>query len=239
MNRWLVWRYSDRPNKQGKHGKVPYNIVDRKANYTDPGEWVWFGTALRQYERGSYDGIGLVLGDGLVGLDEDHCCKPERFNEDARKHIRHIGSYCERSVSGGGCHVLALGTLPEGRRKHGNHEMYSEARYFCVTGQHMAGTPKSVCYRDRELHEVHAMIFGSDTATVATPQSVANHHVTQFGLLHGGGERKEGVIQRSPCPAVAPTPSHMTGYGSATIRQSLWSWAIRLPLVTGWVALKA
>lgn len=199
VNRWLVWKYSATPNRQGRHGKVPYNIVDRKANYTDYSEWLPFGTALRQYEHGSYDGIGLVLGDGLVGLDEDHCCTPDGFSEAARTHIQRIDSYTERSVSGDGCHVLALGTLPEGRRKQGDHEMYSVARYFCVTGQHIYGTPKSVCYRDRQLREVYAMIFsgGAEQATIEEPQCVEKSGVTQFSLLHGE-EGERGDITEPP-----------------------------------------
>jgi len=39
-------------------------------------------------------------------------------------------------------------------------EMYSDRRFFVVTGDHVAGTPTRIEHRQQELAEVHADIFG-------------------------------------------------------------------------------
>src|SRR5882672_4044783 len=125
LHRWLCWRFS--PDIQnGKRGKIPHNVLGRRANYTDPGEWLAYLAALRQYEIGAYDGIGLVLGGGLCGLDEDHCLTGGELDDTAGQHVAHLNSYTEISVSGDGLHTLALGTLPAGGRKKDRHELYSE-----------------------------------------------------------------------------------------------------------------
>lgn len=167
--RWLVWRYSDSPNRRGKFSKVPYGINDKLAPYTNPRLWLPFEAAGRQYKRGNYDGIGLVLGDGLCGLDEDHCVGDSHIEAEAWGHIRHLDTYAEYSVSGTGIHCFAFGTLPSGGRKRGDHEIYSDQRFFVVTGWRVPGTPLTVESRGKELHEVHAMIFSS--SSFGTPEN--------------------------------------------------------------------
>ena len=73
LNRWLCWHFSEKPRSTGKIGKVPFNIADRRADITDPKQLLPFETAKQQYLRGQYDGIGIVLGAGLCGVDFDHC----------------------------------------------------------------------------------------------------------------------------------------------------------------------
>jgi len=167
----MAWRYTDRPNSFGKYGKVPYSVEDRRADYTNPYTWLPFGMAVQQYARGDYDGIGIVLGEGLCGLDEDHCVSHDgEIEPEAARHIQHLNSYTERSLSGG-IHCLAYGSLPPSGRRYGNHELYSEARFFVVTGWHVPGTPTDVAHRKRELHEIHSMIF--PTPNFGTPVDAA------------------------------------------------------------------
>jgi len=192
LARWLCWRYSDRPRRNGQHGKVPYTIADRRADYTDHSTWLPFNAACRQYSRGDFDGIGLVLGEGLCGLDEDHCVLPDGSLEpEAASHIEHLNTYSERSVSGRGVHSLAIGHLPPDGRKRGRHEMYCDKRYFAVTGQKLAGAPGSVMLRDRELCEVHAMIFGTrpESSTVAFAPSQNRHTIPPLYT----GKEEEGI----------------------------------------------
>ena len=44
---WMPWRFSETPNKNGKFGKVPFGITDRKADFTDHLEWQLFETVIR------------------------------------------------------------------------------------------------------------------------------------------------------------------------------------------------
>ena len=61
-----------------------------------------------------FSGIGLVLGDGLWGVDIDGCCDAVsgKFSAESREIVIGLDSYGEYSPSGTGCHVLGLGTLP-------------------------------------------------------------------------------------------------------------------------------
>lgn len=66
--RWLCWRYSRRANNRGEFNVIPCGITDRAVNIRDRREWLPFDIVRHQYEWGQYDGIGLLVGDGLVGL---------------------------------------------------------------------------------------------------------------------------------------------------------------------------
>ena len=87
-------------------------------------------------------GIGVELGGGLCGIDLDHCTEGKGTTEEWALNIIKImqgcgdghGTYWENSPSGKGIHILFTGTIPDGARKKGNIEMYSEGRYFTLTG---------------------------------------------------------------------------------------------------------
>jgi 5-methylcytosine-specific restriction endonuclease McrA len=167
MRRWLVWRRSARADSSGRYGKLPYNVADKRADYTNPAEWRTFDEAVRQFQRGPYDGIGLVLGDGLCGLDEDDCLTDGTLDPGARRHIEHLNSYAEISPSRKGVKCLAFGSLPEGRRRIDKHELYDSKRFWTVTGWNLSGFPRTVEHRERELHELHRMIFDAQSSGVA------------------------------------------------------------------------
>ena len=166
--RWLCWRYSDRPNKRGKYGKIPFTIADKQAKYTDSASWLPFAAALQQYQRGGYDGIGIVLGElrpgcYLCGYDADHCVEwsdngTVRWNPAAAANIRLLDSYSEFSLSDG-AHCIAVGSLPEGRRKGDDHELYCSRRFLVVTGRRLKDAPTTVNFREQELHDLHARLF--------------------------------------------------------------------------------
>src|SRR5206468_7814503 len=102
--------------------------------------------AVAAYEDGKADGVGIVLGDGLVGVDLDHCRDPETgaIAPWAQTVIATLDSYTEVSPSGTGLHVLLHGESAISGRRKGPIEMYADGRYFTVTGQHLAGTPTTI-----------------------------------------------------------------------------------------------
>lgn len=75
-----------------------------------------------------------------------------------------LASYTEISQSTTGVHVIARATLPgeKGRRdaKLGI-EMYSEARFFVMTGQHLDGTPRTVEKRQEAVAGMFRDIFAA------------------------------------------------------------------------------
>ncbi len=134
---WVGWKYMQRPGEDHKR-KVPINAMDgQPAKSNDPTTWCDFDTACLGKERFGLDGIGFMFsGDGIFGIDIDHCYDPETQELDpaAAEIIEMVQSYTELSPSGTGIHILCKGVLPEGRKRRGAVEMYSTLRYFTVTG---------------------------------------------------------------------------------------------------------
>jgi len=164
--RAVLWNLEQR---DGKLTKVPY--VSRRpaerASVSDAATWSSFAEARAAVEDGKADGVGIVLGGGLIGIDIDDCRDPETGTIDTvgRAIIDCIGSYTEITPSGCGLHILVHGVLPPIGRRKGNIEMYDEGRYFTVTGNHVEGTPTTIEERTPDLAALHAQIFGSSSHT--------------------------------------------------------------------------
>ena len=107
----------------------------------------------------------------MVGVDLDDCREPESgfIDDGAQATIEQLNSYTEVSPSGRGVHILVTGELPPGGNKTEGVEMYSQGRYFTVTGQHVAGTPLAVEARSAELAALHLQLFGTQRSSVSLP----------------------------------------------------------------------
>ena len=134
LPRWVCHRYpqskaplSPLPGPDGRLG--PASCADRTT-------WGSFPAAVKALDYGA-TGIGIQLGDGLVGVDIDHCADGGELSPLAREVIETLGSYTEFSPSGEGIHVLCRGRLPAGCRNRDSLlglEVYEQGRYFTVTG---------------------------------------------------------------------------------------------------------
>lgn len=130
--RFVLWKLGTRPGGD-KPTKVPVSaLTGYGAKSNDPDTWADFGTALGKVDYYGCDGIGIMLGDGLFGVDVDHALGSGKAEVD--EIVDALSSYAEVSQSGDGVHVLCLGSLPKGRRRKGNVEMYDSARFFALTG---------------------------------------------------------------------------------------------------------
>jgi hypothetical protein len=163
LPRWVLWKYED--HGKPKLDKVPCNSrTGERAKTNDPRTWSSFAEALAAYRRGGFAGVGFVfaLGDGLVGIDLDGCRNPDNGQLEtwAGEIVERLDSYTEASPSRTGVHLIARGTLPVGGRKKDKIEMYSEGRFFTVTGEHLGGTPTTIGERTAELAALHAEVFG-------------------------------------------------------------------------------
>ncbi|MFC6888192.1 hypothetical protein [Halorubrum trueperi] len=118
------------------------------------------------------DGLGVVFtaDDPLVGVDLDDCRDPETETPTAwaADVIGQLDSYTEVSPSETGYHILITGDLPEGRNRAGDIELYDRARFFTVTGDHVADTPTSIEARTEALATLHAERVAVDTSESAT-----------------------------------------------------------------------
>lgn len=131
LKRWVIW----------KDSKVPFlaTAINSKASVTDPNTWASFDSAQAAYEEGGYLGVGIVLnGDGLVGVDIDHCVKDRKPSAQAMALLEQIGcQYIELSPSGNGLRSFGYGANIEGVRGDADSlkvELYSNKRYLTVTG---------------------------------------------------------------------------------------------------------
>ena len=134
---WVNYR---REVRDGKPTKVPYDPrTGRRAESDNPATWATFDEVVGALELGGrYDGVGFVFSedDPYVGVDLDHCRDPETGAVEpwALGIVRRLDSYTEVSPSGTGLHIIVKGRLPPGRRRKGQIEMYSEGRFFTMSG---------------------------------------------------------------------------------------------------------
>ncbi|MFC6942691.1 hypothetical protein ACFQE8_22475 [Salinirubellus sp. GCM10025818] len=155
---WICWREEVRDG-QDKPTKVPVDPQTGSfASTTDPATWTDFETA-RAYAIDAADGLGFVFSeaDDFVGVDLDACREPETgaVGDYASSIIERLDSYTEVSPSGTGFHVIVRGSLPSGRNRRGNVELYETARFFTVTGEHVLETPTEVHERTEDLARVY------------------------------------------------------------------------------------
>lgn len=134
---FVMWRYV---RKGEKWSKVPFQINGQRARTDDPATFATLEAVRRAYYRGSFDGIGIVLRNGLCGIDLDHVVQLDGTVEAWAEKIliRFSGTYIERSPSGDGFHILCTGAPAScGKQGPGNRvEVYDESspRYFTLTG---------------------------------------------------------------------------------------------------------
>ncbi|MDQ2905435.1 MAG: hypothetical protein M3Y81_18055, partial [Chloroflexota bacterium] len=150
---WVCWR---KEMRKGKSTKVPYDPrTGRRAESDNPATWASYEQArqalIQQPKR--YHGLGFMFRGDYTGIDLDHCVNPDgSIDPWAHEIIRRLASWAELSPSKTGIHVVVRGTVPKGTRRRvpdAPHpeaaiEMYSERRYFTITGAHLEGTPLTI-----------------------------------------------------------------------------------------------
>lgn len=119
---WVCWSGDKLP-------KNPYTGGNAQSNNKDT--WSDFETAVAAVEKYHFSGIGFMFAPPYFGVDLDHCMDNQDFVDEF---VESLQSYTEYSRSGSGIHIICKGTLPDGGRRRGNVEMYSERRYFIMTG---------------------------------------------------------------------------------------------------------
>lgn len=134
---WIVWRY-EMPFGGEKPTKVPYNPKNGlHASTSDRNTWASFEEAVtsQKNSNGRYDGIGFVFtkNDPYCGIDLDDPQGDIETYERQLKIFNFINSYAELSPSGKGLHIICKASVPHGRKR-SFVEIYSEGRYFTMTG---------------------------------------------------------------------------------------------------------
>lgn len=139
----------------GKFGKIPYNPNVKydekspwksKAKSNDERTWATFDVACKAVRDNGYDGLGIMLGKSLMGIDVDHVIGADgNLTDEAKWIVETANSYTEFSPSKTGLHILTFGEVPENSRKrNGNLEIYSEGRFFTLTGDVVNGVFRKI-----------------------------------------------------------------------------------------------
>lgn len=176
LPQWVLWRTEIR---NAKPTKVPYRPAEpkRRADSTAPATWGSYVQAVAASDGA--DGIGFVFSkdDPYSGVDFDGCVEGEDINPHVAKLMRDLDSYAEFSPSGTGLHIIVRASVNGGPCRtsktpwEDDFENYDNGRFFCVTGQHVRGTPRTINDRQRHLDAVRAKMFPA-TAERKPPPAV-------------------------------------------------------------------
>ena len=150
--RWVCWRYAQRTKPDGGAvwAKLPVTAEGRPASTTDAKTWTTFEDAVDGMILEGFDGVGLVLGEDVQGIDLDDCrdTATGSLSELAQEVLEKVSGYAEVSPSGTGIKVFSRTNLDASRtKKEAGVELYREGRYFTVTGHAInghAGLPAEV-----------------------------------------------------------------------------------------------
>jgi hypothetical protein len=159
----VLWRAE--PRGDDKQAKVPYVVAapTRRASSTDPATWATFEDAAEAYSalldlpadarRGPIAGVGVVLTltGGITCIDLDRVIAPDgQLDVRAATIVERCDSWTERSPSNTGLHVFVRGSAPRALKGE-QIEVYSDARFMCVTGHRWPGTPPDLKYQQGYL----------------------------------------------------------------------------------------
>lgn len=147
LDQWIVWRLDKKEfNGQTKEVKVPYNPKIGKSAMVNKAEtWGSYNRAMVALEDGDYSGLGFVFTgeDDFIGIDFDYAFDETtgEVKPGVAKWVEYFGSYTEISQSGKGLHIIIRSDrkLETGRNNHNGIEIYSNKRYFAVTGNIFKG----------------------------------------------------------------------------------------------------
>jgi primase-polymerase (primpol)-like protein len=138
LPQWITWFTASR---DGRPTKLPIDPTRGKlARVNDPDTWASFEEALHDYRTsgGRRAGLGFVFSsdDPYVGVDIDHATDDAgHLSDDAQRLMRELDSYCDRSPSGHGLHIIARAERNFPGTRKGNVELYSQGRFFTMTGR--------------------------------------------------------------------------------------------------------
>lgn len=154
---WVCWTNDKLP-------KNPHTGGNAQSN--NKSTWGTFYEAVAAVEKYKFNGIGFMFAPPYFGVDLDKCLDSAEFIEEF---VETLQSYTEISKSGNGIHIICRGELPAGSRRRGNVEMYSERRYFIMTGNRYNDNYTEVADCTETIKPLHAKYLG-DTAPKIAPK---------------------------------------------------------------------
>jgi putative DNA primase/helicase len=198
---WVVWGVHGRSPADTPPLKAPFNPASLLLGRFSPAKagvretWNTYESAVDCVRRGFARGIGYEFeGGDVYGVDLDHVLDDDGvLTPEAREVVGKLDSYTEVSPSGSGLHLFVFApgaNITRHRKKDYFLEIYSEGRYFTVTGNVYGGV-NPIAERTAELQAIHDKFLLPDaerrTTYVPPPPSIANSEQERF--LRTGLER--------------------------------------------------
>jgi len=200
---WVTWKLVYREGQSKPWTKVPYRPSGDAAKTNDSTTWGTFDEACAAYESEDVDGIGYVFvdSDDILGVDLDNCRNAETGNVEpwAQQIVDSLDSYAELSVTGTGVHIIARGTLPGPRRRQGKVEMYSDGRYFTMSGNVLAGSVGTINECQTAIDDLYRVTFDDNRHqenAVSVPQTSATliaGNVTDQQIIRVASQARNGA----------------------------------------------
>lgn len=171
LPQWVVWIYVKQAAGK-KPTKVPLQPNGLNASVTDPTTWCTFEEACDVFELGGGDGIGFVFSpeDPYTGIDLDGTNDPGQLGFQ-RAIFESVPGYAEHSPSGDGLHIIARANLRGPGKRRGAVEMYSQARFFTMTGKVFRNDP--IVDAQAAVDRFYFELGGTDPSAPAAPTGPA------------------------------------------------------------------
>lgn len=189
---WVTWKYE-------KGTKVPYGAkTGRKASSTDPATWATYEQATAARSRRHHAGVGYVFSadDPYTGIDLDDCIDDAGDVAPwAQTIVDAMQTYTEVSPSGTGLKMWVRGTIPRSV-KTAQIEIYTQSRYFTVTGQQLTGTPDTIRDAGDDLTALYRQLRPETTPAAPVPfvrlsAAVDDGHARRYALGALEGEHQK------------------------------------------------
>lgn len=141
LRQWGLYRktWSEEKQKYLKEPVNPHNGYLGKSN--DESTWSDIQTALSAIDKFNADGLAFYFKPPYIGIDLDDIGDDlDRYLQgDIESNIVHVfmnatKTYSEISMSGKGIHIIGKAKIPGERRRKGDVEMYTDGRFFAITG---------------------------------------------------------------------------------------------------------
>lgn len=208
QQQWVVWGVIGEPPKAPFRPDSLLRLATAPAKSGVPETWSSYESATECVRRGLARGIGYEFaGQGVYGVDLDHVISDSgTINSQAHEIVECLDSYTEVSPSGHGLHIFVTADstdITRHRRQGSFVEIYSNARYFTVTGEVYDGFDR-IAERPAELQRIHDQFLLPEPSKATVPvYSVESAQVTDDSLRRGlskdpilracwDGERRSG-----------------------------------------------
>jgi len=156
---WVVWGLVGEATKAPFHPDSLMRLRAVPAKSGVPETWGSFDAAVGCVTTRLALGIGYEFdGSGIYGIDLDHVIGDDgAVMSEARDIVESLSSYTEISPSRHGLHIFVTASdvnITRHRRQGGFVEIYSDARYFTVTGNVYGGFDR-IADRPAGLQQLH------------------------------------------------------------------------------------